>query len=254
MDVLRSFPNKEGFDPEVLTRVLRSIAFSYSDSASYCQGMNYLAGIFQIEYVQEDTSFRMMSQLLEKRMMKVFTSEFQHLQMNFYILDRLIELFIPDLHRHFSEENIVPVFYSSGWFITLFTNTLQYTVRSYMVLWVMDFFIAESTKGFFKCIIVLLRYLKPRFMKMSFDQIMNFLSDITRKEMFTNIEYCKYLEDKKQDLPLQELSNKYAGYIQDFSFLDSYKARVAAVSLSDSLLLHLEKKYLKVSNNLKNKL
>jgi|ERR1719469_283787 len=46
MDVLRSFPNHKNFVPKELTRVLRSIAFTYSDGASYCQGMNYLAGLF----------------------------------------------------------------------------------------------------------------------------------------------------------------------------------------------------------------
>lgn len=46
MDVIRSFPIHKDFVPEELKRILRSIAFTYSDSASYCQGMNYLAGVF----------------------------------------------------------------------------------------------------------------------------------------------------------------------------------------------------------------
>lgn len=77
-------------------------------------------------------------------MMKVFTSEFRHLQMNFYILDRLMDLNVPELHEHFKEEKITPVFYSSGWFITLFTNTLQYTEESKLVIWILDFYIAEG--------------------------------------------------------------------------------------------------------------
>lgn len=61
MDVVRSFPQRENFDHKALTRILRSIAFSYSDTASYCQGMNYLAGIFQLNYKEEKICFQLLS-------------------------------------------------------------------------------------------------------------------------------------------------------------------------------------------------
>lgn len=123
-----------------------------------------------------------------------------------------------------------------------------------MVLWVLDFFIAEGIKGFYKCVLVLMRYLQQRFLQMSFDQIMNFLSDITRKELFTNIEYEKYLEDKAAQVPLDVLSNKYAGYISDFLFLDSFRAKVSGIVLTDALLDHLKNKYQRVSESLNKKL
>ena len=174
--------------------------------------------------------------------------------MNFYVLDRLMDLNVPELHEHFKEEKITPVFYSSGWFITLFTNTLQYTQESKLVIWMMDFYIAEGQKGFFKCLIALFKFLEPKFLRMSFDQIMNYLSDITRKEIFTNIEYAKYLEDKESGMDVEELRNKYVGFNQEFNFLDSFRKRVNSVKVTTALLVHLESKYKAVSSKLKNKL
>jgi hypothetical protein len=89
-------------------------------------------------------------------MMSTFTDNFSNLQMNFYLVDKLNELFIPDLWQHFKEERLLPVFYCSSWFITLFTNSLQYTERSYIVEDILDFYFAEGIKGLLKCIVVIL--------------------------------------------------------------------------------------------------
>lgn len=63
MDVLRSFPDNKDFIPEHLTMILRSIAYNYSDSASYCQGMNYLAGAFLLYYKDDTVAFKLVCQL-----------------------------------------------------------------------------------------------------------------------------------------------------------------------------------------------
>jgi hypothetical protein len=61
------------------------------------------------------------------------------LKLNFYQLDRLIALLLPDLHSHFKvssllnfyifflskDENINSSYFSAPYFITLFTSTLQ---------------------------------------------------------------------------------------------------------------------------------
>ena len=63
--------------------------------------MNYVVGYFMIMYPKEEDSFRLFSQLLQKHMMPIFVDNFTHLQCNFYILDRLISMYIPDLWEHF---------------------------------------------------------------------------------------------------------------------------------------------------------
>lgn len=173
--------------------------------------------------------------------------------MNFYTVDKLNELFIPELWQHFKEERLFPVFYCSSWFITVFTNTLQYTPKSYLVEWIMDFYFSEGLKGLLKSIVVILKHLSRKFVKLSFDQIMNHLSDLTKKELFTNIQYAKYVKDKKT-LNVGQLEKKYKDYWRDFKFLDNFRRKVNQVPLSSSLICHLQTKYKTVNQRLKNKI
>lgn len=217
--------------------------------------MNYLAGNFLLYFKEEELSYKLLCQLLDLRMMPIFTDDFVNLQMNFYMVDRLNNLFIPDLWEHFKDESLLPVFYCSGWFITLFTNTMQYTDYSYIILWVIDFYLAEGLKGFLKCVVVVMKHLKKRFLNLGFDQIMNYLSDLTKKELFTNLVYVKYKEDKDQNgLEEEELKKKYKEYWDDFVFLDKFRQKVNELPLSSPLIVHLENKYKVISKKLNKKL
>lgn len=99
-----------------------------------------------------------------------------------------------------------------------------------------------------------MKYLAPRFLAQPFDQIMNFLSDITRKELFTNLEYHKYLIDKKSGISTDKLEKKYSSYAADFKFLDSFRGRVNRLQINSTLMKHLETKYKTINKKLKNKL
>lgn len=239
---------------KALKRILRSVAFKYSETAGYCQGMNYVVGVLLIYYQNEELAFKMFCQLLEKYMMEIFTDNFDNLQKNFYLVDKLIQLHIPDLYNHFKSERILPVFYCSSWFITIFTNTFQYTHQSFFVLRIMDIYLAQGLKGLLKCIIILLKYLRARFLKMSFDQIMNFLTDLTKKELFTNIQYKMYLNAKQNGLAQEELNQRFKNYLKDFQFLDEFKEKVERLPLSSELVNQLEQKYRAMSKKLSKKL
>lgn len=136
----------------------------------------------------------------------------------------------------------------------MFSNTLQYTKRSYIVLWIMDFFVAEGTKGLFKCIIVLMKYLRFKFVKMSFDQIMNFLSEMTKKEIFTNVFYEQYLRDVQRSETEEALKSKYRMYWEDFRFLNTFREKVNQVPVNSNLILHLENKYRLIKQKISSKM
>ena len=57
-------------------------------------------------------------------MFDIFRDDFKYLKSKFYILDKLIQIYIPDLSKHFEDININSLYYSSSWFITLFTIVL----------------------------------------------------------------------------------------------------------------------------------
>lgn len=58
-------------------------------------------------------------------MQELFNTALPMLKLNFYQLDRLIAIILPDLHAHFKDEAINSSYFSAPYFITLFTSTLQ---------------------------------------------------------------------------------------------------------------------------------
>lgn len=90
-------------------------------------------------------------------------------------------------------------------------------------------------------------------MNLAFDQIMNHLSDLTKKELFINLKYHKYLADRKT-MTISELEKAYKDYWKDFKFLDNFKDKVNKVKLNSSLIHHLQKKYKGVQQSLKDRI
>ena len=131
---------------------------------------------------------------------------------------------------------------------------MQYTSNSYLVTWVVDFTVSSGIKGLLKCQIVLLKYLRFKFVKMNFEQIMNFLSDLTKKELFSNIIYDQYLKYRAMGQTDEELKSKYIMYWEDFKFLNNFRERVNSLVLNSALINTLEGKYAAIKQKVDSKL
>ena len=71
-------------------------------------------------------AFAIMGQVIQKfEMENLFNTKLPKLKLIFYQLDRLISIYLPDLHLHFKEEQINSSLYSSSFFITIFTSHMQ---------------------------------------------------------------------------------------------------------------------------------
>jgi hypothetical protein len=136
----------------------------------------------------------------------------------------------------------------------MFTNTLQYTHKSYLVNWIIDFTVAQGMPGLFKCMIVLLKYLRFKFVKMGFEHIMNYLSELTKKEVFINELYEKYLTERKHGSTDEQLRPKYMMHWEDFRFLNNFRERVNSLPLNTALIESLENKYELVTQKFNSKL
>ena len=74
----------------------------------------------------ESLAFAVMSEVIERySMMNMFNTELPMLKLMFYQLDRLISIHLPDLHAHFKDERINSSYFSSPFFITIFTSVIQ---------------------------------------------------------------------------------------------------------------------------------
>lgn len=71
-----------------------------------------------------------------------------------------------------------------SWFITVFTSAYQYTLKSYVLNVFWDIFLVDGWKGFFRCCMWLLKIHQEQLKKMEFDQILHFMGDLIRSDLF----------------------------------------------------------------------
>lgn len=170
----RSFNNLKAIQPENLNNILKAYAIVNQQALDYCQGMNFIAGfLFLVFDNSEALAFAVMKAVISKyRMHELFNTELPMLKLNFYQLDRLIAILLPDLHMHFKDETINSSYYSSPYFITLFTSVLQMqTTGDHMqlLLRLWDYFIVFGWKAIFKASIVLLKENEDMLLAMPFE-------------------------------------------------------------------------------------
>lgn len=109
MDVNRSFNNLKLISGENLNNILKAYAIVNQKQLDYCQGMNFIAGFLFLVFGgaenpqrAEACAFAVMKAVIHKfKMHEMFNTELPMLKLNFYQLDRLIAILLPDLHMHF---------------------------------------------------------------------------------------------------------------------------------------------------------
>jgi hypothetical protein len=197
LDVQRSFNNTQSISRENLSNILKTYAF-YNPEIEYCQGMNFLAGFFYFYYRDEEQSFKAMLGLINKfDLTELFNTTLPRLKLYFYILDRLISMHLPDLHEHFKNEYITSSLFSSAWFITCFCNTITHQKTADLsdnILLFWDNFIVDGYLIIFKVAIILLGIFEDKLMSQSFEEMLNYITDIP-KILFSKNEKIEQILD-----------------------------------------------------------
>lgn len=206
----------------VLENFLRTFAHN-NPELNYCQGMNYLIGFIYITMKNEDVSYKIFHQLINTHLKPVFTNHLEKITLKFYQFNRLLNIMIPELAKHFLEQKIDTHYYTTSWIITLFSQSYQYTRDSYLIKIIWDIFMAEKWKGFFKCALFILNYFKEALIMLDFDAVLSFMSMLVKNELF--------VLDKKQ-LEERKLIN-----------CATVKAQITNIPVTNRLLRQLEQDY-----------
>lgn len=85
-----------------LSNILKTYAV-VNPNLNYCQGMNYMAGFLYLSLkCDESLAFGSMKEIIERySMSELFNEKLPMVKLMFYQLDRLISIYLPDLHNHF---------------------------------------------------------------------------------------------------------------------------------------------------------
>ena len=180
---------------EILKNILYSLAYLYP-KVSYCQGMNFICQFLLEATKDEEKAFDIFSAILNKtKYGNLIEDEFSLMKKYFYVFERLIILYLPELATLLKKNNVYPSYYISPWFITLFTHSFVEN-QTKILLRIFDLFILDGWISIIKIGLMLLKHYEKVLMEMNFEELLNFLiNDLKEKyDFFNNNNFEKFME------------------------------------------------------------
>ncbi len=148
------------------------VAYSNLDpEVGYCQGMSTVAA-FLLLYFDEEGAFKALVKLMQRDDLRLmYKTGFPLLFEYFWIHERLMRKFVPELAKHLDKHNISTSIYATKWYLTLF---LSFPARLAARMW--DIFLFYGIDVLPLIAIALLKIHSKKICKMSFEQTMQFLN------------------------------------------------------------------------------
>ena len=215
LDVMRThFDNDQENKRNEIRNILLSLAFTYPDT-SYCQGMNYISQ-FLIELTgDEEKSFDIFSAILDKtEYSKLTANEFDLMKKYFYVFERLICIYLPELYTTFKRNNINANIFISPWFITLYTHSFNGN-HTKILMYIFDLFVLDGWLAIARIGLMLLKYYQNDLFNMEFEELLHFLVNQLKEkyDFFNNNNYDKFIQlYKEMKLPkglVNNIENEY---------------------------------------------
>ena len=196
-----------------LFNILRCFAYS-NNIINYYQGMNLIAlFLFELTKNEEETFIIINNLFCFTPFGDIIENEFQKLKIYYYVIERLIYLYLPKIYCHFRDNEIKVISFIIPYFITLFTNLYIYLPENELsfLLYVWDNFILNGWKSIFEIILTIFKYFEKKLLSLKGDEILAFLGmELAKNELFLNKNLEEFCELKK----LFKLNNELINLIE----------------------------------------
>jgi hypothetical protein len=170
-----------------LSNILKTL-ITLNPEPTYCQGMNFI-GVFLLKMLneREDDAFYLMMGLFKcTTYPQIFHDNLYKLTLYFKIFDRILLIFIPTLYNYFKSNNIIPNYYLSSCFITLFTNYANKEKKMTLFIKIFDLFIIEEWKGIFNILIEILWRNEEKLLSLKNESLLHFLNGNLMNDFLIN--------------------------------------------------------------------
>ena len=197
LDVQRTFfTNDQEIYRQKLKNILLISTLCYKN-IGYCQGMSCIVQfLLDITKGDEEYSFHIFSAILSKtKYGKLFLNNFDEMKKYFYVFERLINIFLPEIDVVLRKHNVSPSFYITPWFITLFTHNYS-SNHNKVLIRIFDTFVLDGWISIIRIGLLLLKYYQNYIFDLKFEEILQFLiNEMNRKyDFFNNSNYRKFIE------------------------------------------------------------
>ena len=227
IDIDRTAVNPDNV--ELHRKILSDILYAVSQSngeIKYCQGMNFIACVLYEIFGEEEAFYIFLSFFKNTDYPLIFAKDLQKLKVFFYVFNRIIQLYEPELSSFLNTRNATAITFLPPWFITLFQSSHQYIRDNINVMVrILDAFVTSGWKGLMIVGIALLHNFENTLMNKKYEAMMEFLindilkSDFFRKENIDKFEeYFETVKINKNLIKNIELEN-----IQDEKLNDANK-------------------------------
>ena len=181
---------------DIIKNILCCFVKKNSSKIKYCQGMNFLAAFLYDLTNNEEDSFLLLTSLIDNTSLaKIYDHNFALLNCYFYILDRLIFLFLPKISQKFKEVQLNIDCFASPYFLTLFSNAyiMSFSAEK-IIMFIIDSFIIKGWKVAFKAILAMLKFNEKEIMEKNEDEVVNFIiHDMKKSGVFLEENFEKFI-------------------------------------------------------------
>ena len=192
LDVKRTlFKENIEINREILINILSCIAF-INPKINYCQGMNFISSfLLQINnYNEEETFYFLLSIIENTEFSVIYTENLNKLKCFFFIFERLIHIYTPEVYFIFISNNINVNYFSPSWFLTLFTNScsiINLDKQPEILLNIWDFFFLKGWKALLNIGILIIIKFEKKLINSVYEEIIHFLiNGVLESEFFDN--------------------------------------------------------------------
>lgn len=180
-DISRTFPKhicfreRHGLGQRSLFNVLKAYC-DYHPIVGYCQGMGFICALLLV-YMDEESTFWLLHRLITDYGMEgLYKEGLPDVARHFYVLERLLQIYTPNLYDHMKSENMDPTMYASQWFMTLFSCNFPFNT----VLRIWDIYFAEGMIIVYRVSLALLKKAEADLLSLSLEEMLEYLKVVPK--------------------------------------------------------------------------
>ena len=183
LDLRRTFPNDDQVMDDKFQQSLRNILVCYSTrntSVGYCQGMNFIASRLLLIMGNEEQTFWLFLQILEKMVSLIYYADLTGIIIETTLIETLLPVYLPELHDYLEKNNFNLTIsnFIHKWMVCIFTQTLKVQ----MVYTFLDFFFIDGKDSLIKNALFIFASLQEEIMQQeSFEEIYMVLTEVENK-------------------------------------------------------------------------